>query len=178
MNKCNCQRCVFQAAQSLKGRSVKDIHEDLQSTEICMNCLHNGLEIASQNCKCKCHETKMKKCYRYTNMIRDESEKYKSLKRADDDIRAGRLTKWIPPYDESKCKRVGDKHCKEYNDGYYCEYCIGILEGKLHIPDTKCNIANECDQDHYHLEDVCSVCGINWVSEGGCIHLYTGEGDD
>ncbi len=48
----------------------------------------------------------------------------KSLKAAEEDIRAGRLTKWIPLYDETKCKRVGDKHCKDHNDGYYCEYCI------------------------------------------------------
>ena len=31
-------------------------------------------------------------------------------------------------YDETKCKRVGGKHCKEHNDGYYCSYCIMILE--------------------------------------------------
>lgn len=51
----------------------------------------------------------------------------KSLKAAEEDIRAGRLTKWIPLYDETKCKRVGDKHCKDHNDGYYCEYCIQVL---------------------------------------------------
>ena len=28
------------------------------------------------------------------------------------------------------------------------------------------------------LDNICSMCGINWLSEGGCVHLYTGEGDD
>ncbi len=55
----------------------------------------------------------------------------KALKEANEDIKAGRVTRWIPPYDESKCKRVGGKHCKDHDDGYYCEYCIQILTGDV-----------------------------------------------
>ena len=34
------------------------------------------------------------------------------------------------------------------------------------------NIVTESQQN------TCGMCGINWLSEGGCVHLYNGSSED
>ena len=61
-------------------------------------------------------------------------------------------------------------------DGFtMCKTCETVLENNEQEYCAECTDAQYRKDEQ---ENTCSVCGINWLSEGGCSHLYDGSSED